>query len=59
MDVKQASISADFKNKLTKAIFSIVLFIIGGYETVLRDTYFNLKKDLLNLQVDLEENKDK
>jgi len=28
MEVKQVSISADFKNKLTKAIFSIVLFII-------------------------------
>jgi len=28
MEVKQISISADFKNNLTKAIFSIVLFII-------------------------------
>lgn len=37
-----------------------VLFTsINGYGTVLQDTYFNLKKDLLNLQVDLEENKDK
>ena len=38
---------------------NVLFSSIGGYETVLRDTYFNLKKDLLNLQVDLEENKDK
>lgn len=36
---------------------NVLFSSIGGYETVLRDTYFNLKKDLLNLQVDLEENK--
>ena len=38
---------------------NVLFSSIGGYETVLRDTYFNLKKDLLNLQVDLAENKDK
>ncbi|MDX2069768.1 MAG: M48 family metalloprotease [Haliscomenobacter sp.] len=38
---------------------NVLFSSISGYETVLQDTYFKLKKDLLNLQVELEENKDK
>ena len=38
---------------------AVLFACINGYGRVLLDTYFNLKKDLLNRQVDLEENKDK
>lgn len=38
---------------------TVLFSSIGGYETVLQDTYFNLKKDLLKFQVELDENKDK
>ncbi|WP_421799776.1 M48 family metalloprotease [Haliscomenobacter sp.] len=38
---------------------AVLFACINGYGTVLQDTYFYLKKDLLNFQVELEENKDK